>query len=112
MFSTIYTMWFYWNAVDTTGIQVTALTEYDGTSITDPDESQGFFTDMLSSVTDYIFEALSWFSPFAIIKGIMILVVPAAIYEPLNLILLRPMGWIGTWITTEWIINKIRGSSE
>lgn len=111
MFSTIYTMGFYWYAGQSQSIAATGLDELDGGLIAEP-ESTGWLTSAVTSAMDYVLEVVSWFSPFAVIKGLLYTITPALIYEPLNLLLLRPLGWLGAWITTEWVINKIRGSSE
>jgi len=84
----------------------------DGELRQTPEAQKSFITIVVDNMLFFVLESLSWFSPFALVKLLFVIIVPAPIYEPLNLLILRPMGWIGTWITTEWIINKIRGGSE
>lgn len=112
LFSTVYTMAFYWYAAENQTMNVVGLDDLSGGLQKNPDKTQSFISEVIDNMLEYILESLSWFSPFVIVKGLLLVLVPAPIYEPLNLILLRPLGWIGTWITTEWVINKIRGSSE
>jgi hypothetical protein len=112
MFSTIYTLAFYWYQAENTSMNAEGLDEYDGELRKPLEKDKSFITTVVTSLLDMLIEALSWFSPFALVKGLLIILVPPPIYEPLNLLILRPLGWIGTWITTEWVINKIRGGSE
>jgi hypothetical protein len=91
---------------------VVGLDDFTGELVKDPEAGDTFISTVVDNMLEYILESLSWFSPFILIKGLLHVLVPAPIYEPLNLLLLRPLGWIGTWITTEWVINKIRGGSE
>jgi len=112
MFSTIYTLGFYYYQATGESFTTTGLEERSGTLMDEPDSDKSFLSAITENIIDYLLESLSWFSPFALVKGILISIVPAIIYEPINLLLLRPVGWMGTWITTEWVINKIRGGSE
>jgi len=105
-------MAFYWYAAENQTMNVVGLDDLSGVLQKNPESSRSFISGVVDNMLEYILESLSWFSPFVIVKGLFLFLVPAPIYEPLNLLLLRPLGWIGTWITTEWIINKIRGSSE
>ena len=134
IFSTIYTLQFYYFEGEDTpeNIYSIGLEETDGTSrsmgpvnnVTAVDALRYYLSlgmmgekpdlkeDILDDLIDPILEALSWASPFALLKGLLTFMMPAQLYEPFNLLILRPVGWIGTWISTEWLINKLRGSSE
>lgn len=112
MFSTVYTMAFYWYQAEDTSMTVVGLDELDGELRKTPETQETFISSVIDNMLVYIIDALSWFSPFSIVRVLFVILVPAPIYEPLNLLILRPLGWIGTWITTEWVINKIRGGSE
>lgn len=112
MFSTIYTMAFYWFQAEGMDIEVIGLDNLDGSLRKTPEAQESFITIVVDNMLEFLLESLSWFSPFILVKGLLIVLVPAPIYEPLNLLILRPVGWIGSWITTEWVINKIRGGSE
>ena len=134
IFSTIYTLQFYYfEGINTPedSYQV-GLEETDGTSrsiskvnnVTATEALRYYLSlgmmgekpdlkeDILDDLLDPILEALSWASPFALLKGLLMFMMPTQLYEPFNLLILRPVGWIGTWISTEWLINKLRGSSE
>jgi len=105
---------YYYQAEDTT-FNVVGLTEYEGDLVNKPAKDEQFvipFIGAIDNITDFVLESLSWFSPFALVKALLANIVPMPIYEPLNLLILRPIGWIGTLIMTEWVVNKIRGSSE
>lgn len=112
MFSTVYTLAFYYNAAEGNSIGVVGLDDLSGGLRETPESGDSFITTVVDNMLEYVLESLSWFSPFVLVKGLLTVLVPAPIYEPLNLLILRPLGWIGTWITTEWVINKIRGGSE
>jgi hypothetical protein len=112
MFSTIYTLAFYWYQAENTSMTVVGLDDMTGGLVKDPEAGDSFITIVVDNMLEFILESLSWFSPFILVKGLLLVLVPTPIYEPLNLLILRPLGWIGTWITTEWVINKIRGGSE
>ena len=112
IFSTIYTMAFYY--YDATSAQVGVDVPdgaISGFNVTDL-KASGFGVLVGNSFIDWFAETLSWMPPFALVKGLLIVLIPEELYDPINMLFLRPIGWIGTWITTEWVINKIRGSSE
>lgn len=112
IFSTVYTMafYFYGAAGGEVGVSIPTgeIAEFDMDNL----KASGFGVLVGNRFIDWFAELLSWMSPFAIVKGLMFAILPDMLYEPINLLFLRPIGWIGTWITTEWIINKIRGSAE
>lgn len=107
MFSTIYTLGFYYYASTGDAYTFTGMGDTTGEMVSEMPTNV-----LLQYIIDFLLEILSWASPFAIVKGLLYAMLPTPLYEPLNLLLFRPIGWIGTWITTEWVINKIRGSSE
>ena len=137
LFSTIYTCQYYYfqGSNEIENIYTNPLDETDGKQISGaeaPDnvtipvwvhvlwrttglDLSAFYAepeDIASKVLEPILELISWASPFVLIKGLFFALMPPDLYEPFNLLILRPVGWIGTWITGEWVINKIRGSSE
>ena len=107
MFSTIYTLGFYWYAATGDAYTFTGMGETTGSMVSEMPANA-----LLQYIIDFLLEILSWASPFALVKAFLLALIPTPLYEPLNMMLFRPIGWIGTWITTEWVINKIRGSSE
>lgn len=113
IFSTVYTMAFYYFAAtgDIVGAEVAG--ETTGMVQTSGMNQTGTVTAFIAAgLIEWLGELLSWLSPFALVKGLMVTILPPLIYQPINMLFLRPIGWIGTWITTEWLVNKIRGSSE
>lgn len=113
IFSTIYTMAFYYFAASGQIMGIEVAGETTGMVQTSGMNTTGAVA-VLSSVgfVEWLGEILSWLSPFALVKVLLVELMPPVLYQPVNMLFLRPIGWIGTWITTEWIINKIRGSSE
>lgn len=112
IFSTVYTMSFYYFAASGEISGVETATDTTGVVSATAINSTGAAALASFGFVEWLGEFLSWLSPFALIKGMMVTLLPTMIYQPINLLFLRPIGWIGTWITTEWVINKIRGSSE
>ena len=135
LFSTIYTLQYYWyvGSNDLDSIYGVSLDEKDGrfnpqilnqSNQPEPDGwgetiSAGLANIVggtidwsMRTIVDLMLESVSWLSPFALIKGALLYLMPPILYQPFNMLILRPLGWIGAWISTEWIINKIRGSSE
>lgn len=113
IFSTVYTMAFYYFAATGEVMGVPVLDEstpsaFNSTAVAD----SGIGVLIGLGFIEWMGEFLSWLSPFALVKALMVTLLPPLIYQPINLLFLRPIGWIGAWITTEWVINKIRGSSE
>jgi hypothetical protein len=95
VFSTIYTLAFYF-------YQGAAQTQdFNGIS----DDANDYKTVGIFGITDQILEFISWISPFALIKGLLFIVMRGTpeIYEFLNLIMLRPMSWIVAVVTVNYI---------
>jgi len=112
IFSTVYTMSFYYFAASGEISGVETVSDTTGTVSVSAINSTSMAVLLSLGFIEWLGEFLSWLSPFALIKGMMVTLLPTVIYQPINMLFLRPIGWIGTWITTEWVINKIRGSSE
>lgn len=109
--STIYGLIYYWNIGATSDISVTGIDDSDGYLSVDF-ESDASVTSLILNAVDIILEFVSWFSLFSVVKGVLYILLPSSLYTPLNLFILRPTGWIAALITTEWVINKVRGTSE
>jgi hypothetical protein len=109
--STIYGFSYYWAEGSGDSIGVPSIDDGDGSLFVNVGGNSAIATLLLDSV-DTILEFVSWISLFAVVKAILVLIVPTDLYTPINLFLLRPTGWIAAFITTEWVINKVRGSSE
>ena len=122
VFSFLYTMYFYYQSSSSSNLEIKPIDDVeDTTKLTKTVSSSGnTITDFLSSIVtgvssnviDFMLELLSVLSPFILVKGMLYVITPIDLYTFINLILLRPIGWIGTYITTDYVINKIRGVSE
>ena len=101
IFSTIFTLAYYWNQGANTQLATPGLSD-NGKSITD---SGSWLIDFLDSVL----EILSWISPFALVKLLLVEVMSNTpeLYTALNLLILRPVSWIFSVITANYVISKI-----
>lgn len=110
MFSTLYTLAYFWAAGSNEALKVQELSEQGAENI---GVIEGSWVSLIvSAAIDDVLNTIAYFSPFALVILFMKAMVPADLFTPINLLLLRPIGWIGAFITTEWVINKIRGVSE
>jgi len=113
--STLFGLMHYWNEAASVQDQADGLGVKDTSSIIDKNEDSGFFSGITglftSSVIDYIANALSWASPFFIVKGIIYIftISTPEIYKFVDLFFLRPIGWIIFFIQFEWIAYYVRG---
>jgi len=112
--STLFGLMHYWN--EAAGIQDAAsgLNQSSQDHIVKSSDSAGF-SGILSLFTsgffDWIMGALSWTSPFAVVKVLVFVITieTPEIYTFLDYFLLRPIGWISTFIFFEWVAYLIRG---
>jgi len=111
LISTIYGLVYYYNIGASNDVSIEGLGDSDGSIQIGLEEDDSFASLILNAV-DSLLEFISWLSLFSIVKGIFYTMLPASIYAPVNLFLLRPTGWITAAITTEWMLNKVRGTSE
>ena len=109
-FSTIYTLAYFWTMGSGELLDSPELGDQEVSNVAVQGDS--WASVLVSGAVDEVLNAISYFSPFALVLVILKAIVPSDLYLPLNLLLLRPIGWIGAFITTEWVINKIRGVSE
>jgi hypothetical protein len=61
-------------------------------------------------VLNWILDVVSWISPFALIRGLVLSLtigIDPHVYLILDLLFLRPVSWITSMITVEWTISKI-----
>lgn len=98
IFSTLYTAMYYFNLgaaqqVGTPGLQDDPV---------NPVSTAGSFVD-------WILEAASWISPFGLVKLLLseVMAQTPELYTILNLLVLRPVGWIVTLFTANFILAKI-----
>ena len=97
IFSTIWGLYYYWSLGESHSTQMEGLSD-------NPNDPKGLgLVGTISGILDF----LSWINPFGLVKGIIFLISPPEIYEFINIFLLRPIGWIGTMITVNYLISKI-----
>lgn len=100
IFSTMYTLYYYYEMGTQQPLEFEGITE----DVNDPLNS-GF-----ASILDSVLEFVSWISPFALVKGLIIILFQSntpELYTAINLLLLRPIGWIGALFTANYLISKI-----
>jgi len=111
MFSTAYTIVFYWNqANESTQIEngLGALGETTNEATTD----NSILSSITSGFVDSMLGFLSLINPFGLVILLLKAIMPGDIYQFIDLLLLRPLGWAGTIITSNYVISKIRGVDE
>jgi hypothetical protein len=95
VFSTIYTLAFYFYQGEAQSPNFDAI----------GDTANDYKTTGIIGILDQVLEFISWISPFALVKGILLNVMAGTpeVYEFLNLIFLRPMSWIVAVITVNYL---------
>lgn len=110
IFSTIYTMIYYYNIDSGQNKTYNALGDSDGQS------QAGTEGSILSSITsgfiDNILSFLSIINPFGFVILILKEFMPESAFTFIDLLILRPVGWVGTMILSDLTIRYIRGVSE
>lgn len=108
IFSTIYTLAFYYNQGAGSSFNVNALEDSPNDPTSVSTQSSGIFGFVMRGI-DGVLEFLSWISPFALLKALLIVVMNPVplLYEILNLLVLRPVGWISTIFTVNYILSRI-----
>lgn len=110
MFSTMYGLLYLYNMGVGTEINAQELKEMDPDNPTRPE--QNWWSGIITGTFDQIFEAISIFNPFFIIKSLLQSFLPDILYTMMNLFLLRPIGVIVTFMEVDYIFNMLRGKSE
>lgn len=101
MFSTMFTLLYFWFDATNTSIGVSGIQRSDKD------------TSAISSafwLLDWILDLVSWISPFALVRGLVMWMtedLPDRLFIFLDLIFLRPMSWIASMITINYAISKI-----
>ena len=98
VFSTLYTVAYYFNQGFGQSLNTQAL-----------GDSPTSIGTIGTSLIDFLLEAASWISPFGLVKLILTEVMASTpeLYTILNLLVLRPVGWIVTLFTANFIVSKI-----
>lgn len=110
MFSTMYGLLYLYNIGASAEITAQELQEMDPDNPTKP--ATNWWTGILSVTFDQVFEIISIFNPFFIIKALLQYFMPEILYTMMNLFLLRPIGVIVTFMELDYILNMVRGKSE
>ena len=99
IFSTIYTLAFYYDQ----GAQI--QNNYDELSDQDGDYMNTGIIGILDGVLDFI----SWLSPFALVKGLLIILMADMpdLYQFIDLLFLRPISWVIAVLTVNYIKSWI-----
>ena len=98
VFSTIYTAVYYFNQGFGEGVNTEGLSD-------EPPE----IGTVAGNLIDFLLEAASWISPFGLVKLLLVEVMASTpeLYTILNLLVLRPVGWIVTLFTANFLVAKI-----
>lgn len=112
--STLFGLMHYWNVAAGIEDTVPGLEDKDTNNII-TEEDSGLFSKITgiftSGFVDYISNALSWASPFALVKLIVISFTSHTpeVYTFVDYFFLRPIGWIIFFIQFEWVAYYVRG---
>ena len=95
IFSTLYTLAYYYYQGEANTVN------YNGIA----DNANDFKNTGIIGTIDKVLDFISWISPFALVKGLVIVLLKDTpeIYEFLNLIFLRPMSWTVAFITVNYL---------
>lgn len=110
MFSTAYTIVFYWNQANAVKIQ-NGLSQVDETTNEAPTD-ESIISSITSGFVDNVLGFLAVINPFGLIILLLKSIMPTDIFQFVDLLLLRPIGWAGTIITSNYVISRIRGVEE
>ena len=110
LFSTMYTIVYYYDKESEIALD-TPLGDVESTENKSPTEGS-IISSITSGFIDDLLGFLAVINPFGLVIWLIKLIAPEDIYTFINLILLRPLGWTGTMITSNFVISKIRGTGE
>ena len=110
MFSTMYGLLYLYNLGINTTLSAQELSEMDPDNPARPESN--WWCGILTGTFEQVFEAISIFNPFFIIKALLQSFMPDILYTITNLFLLRPIGVIVTFMEVDYIFNMLRGKSE
>lgn len=106
IFTTIWGLMYYWEVGESQAMNINGLELSDK----DPSQLNGVFF-----FVNWILDAVSWISPFALIKGLMLeIVYPVSphLYQFIDLFFLRGISWVSSLFTLNWAISKIPTESS
>jgi len=98
VFSTMYTLAFYYYQGASTSYEANPMKADSDHDILD-------VLGIIGGILDFI----SWLSPFLLIKAFLVFSMQATpdLYQFLDMLILRPVGWIVVMLETNYIISKI-----
>lgn len=96
IFSTMYGLYYYYS------IGAAEATTINGLDKSADPQTVGFF-GMIPGILNF----LSLINPFGLIILFLKAEIPADLFQFLDLFILLPVGWIGTFFEVNWIISKI-----
>lgn len=98
VFSTIYTAAYYFSLGSSQQLGTQGLSDTPN----DP-------ASLVGSLADWVLEGASWISPFGLVKLLLteIMASTPELYTAVNLLVLRPVGWVVALFTANYIISKI-----
>lgn len=110
MFSTAYTIVFYYNQASSvaTDTLIESLDETENKASTD----NSILSAITSGFVDSILGFLAIINPFGLVIILLKTMTPTDLFTFLDLLILRPIGWAGTILTSNYVISKIRGVQE
>jgi hypothetical protein len=110
-FSTIYGLMYYFSQGEAQQITLVQLGE-NSNNPSSLNQSTGFVGSFVSGSIDALLSFISWVSPFALIRGAILAISPPDLFQVLDIFILRPMSWVVSILTANWILAAIRGKSE
>jgi len=99
IFSTVYTLTFYYDQ----GAQI--QNSYDELD----DQSGDYMNTGIIGILDEVLDFISWLSPFALVKGLLIILMADMpdLYQFIDLLFLRPISWVIAVLTVNYIKSWI-----
>ena len=99
IFSTVYTLTFYYDQ----GAQIQNI--YDELD----DQSGDYMNTGIIGILDEVLDFISWLSPFALVKGLLIILMADMpdLYQFIDLLFLRPISWVIAVLTVNYIKSWI-----
>ena len=110
VFSTAYTLVYYYNQESSISLDA-PLGDVEETANKAP-TGESIISSITSGFINDLLGFLAVINPFGLVIWLFKLIVPQELYTFINLLLLRPIGWTGTMITSNYVLSKIRGTDE
>ena len=111
LFSVGYTLMYYYQQASDQAATEGILPDVDETGNIAPTDDS-IISSITSGFVDNVLGFLAVINPFGLIILFLKAIMPSDAYTLVNLLFLRPIGWTGTIITSNYVISKIRGTTE